>query len=152
MRILRADGSALRFQYDAAVRVVSVTAENQQVVGGYRYGATSARLMSDEGGVRTYYLWSGSAVISEYSESASSGVVQWTKSCVYLGARLLATLMPNGVGGEHVEYHQPDRLGTRLVTNAANTNVVEQVTLPFGTALESESTGATTKRFTTYER
>lgn len=62
VRILRADGSALRFQYDAAVRVVSVTAENQQVVGGYRYGATSARLMSDEGGVRTYYLWSGGAI------------------------------------------------------------------------------------------
>jgi RHS repeat-associated protein len=44
------------------------------------------------------------------------------------------------------------RLGTRLVTNAQDTNSFEQVTLPFGTALSAESTGATSRRFTTYDR
>jgi RHS repeat-associated protein len=53
-----------------------------------------------------------------------------------------------------VQYHHPDRRGTRLITNNANTSVVVQQTLPFGTALDSESTGVNTtaRRFTSYER
>jgi len=71
---------------------------------------------------------------------------------VYLGARLLSTLTPNGSGGEATQYHHPDRLGTRLVTDPSNGTSFEQVTLPFGTALSAESTGATNKRFTSYDR
>jgi hypothetical protein len=61
---------------------------------------------------------------------------------------------PNGSGGRFVQYHHPDRLGTRVVTNAQDTNYFEQQTLPFGTGLnESPPTGGTTdatnRRFTT---
>src|SRR2546425_4455671 len=73
------------------------------------------------------------------------------KGYVYLGARLLATVAPNG-GSERVEYQHPDRLGTRLVTNNQDTSYIEQVTLPFGTALDAESSGATKRRFTSYDR
>src|SRR5690606_10817290 len=46
-----------------------------------------------------------------------------------------------------------DRLGTRLVTNQAGGTSYEQVTLPFGTALNAESTLTTNnKRFTSYDR
>jgi RHS repeat-associated protein len=60
-------------------------------------------------------------------------------------------------GGEAVQYHHPDRLGTRLVTTPANGSYFEQQTLPFGTALnESPPTGAitgeTNRRFTSYDR
>jgi len=99
--------------------------------------------------VRTYYACDGSA---EYTESGGSTTPQWSKTYIYLGARLLSTLTPNGSGGEFVQYHHPDRLGTRLVTNAQDTTHFEQVTLPFGTALNAESTGATNLRFTTYDR
>jgi RHS repeat-associated protein len=51
-----------------------------------------------------------------------------------------------------VSYHHPDRLGTRVVSNNQNTTSFEQVTLPFGTALNSESTGSTNRRFTSYDR
>jgi RHS repeat-associated protein len=51
-----------------------------------------------------------------------------------------------------VSYHHPDRLGTRVVSNNQNTTSFEQVTLPFGTALSSESSGSTNRRFTSYER
>jgi RHS repeat-associated protein len=61
-------------------------------------------------------------------------------------------LTPNGAGGELVQYHHPDRLGTRLVTNAQDSTYFEQVSLPFGTALDSESTGSTKRRFTSYDR
>jgi RHS repeat-associated protein len=39
-----------------------------------------------------------------------------------------------------------------LITNTNDTTVQEQVTLPFGTALSSESTGSTNRRFTSYDR
>jgi RHS repeat-associated protein len=73
------------------------------------------------------------------------------KSYVYLGARLLATIAPNGAS-ERVEYHHPDRLGTRVVTNNQDTTSFEQVSLPFGTALDAESSGSTKRRFTSYDR
>jgi RHS repeat-associated protein len=65
---------------------------------------------------------------------------------------LLSTLTPNGSGGESVEFHHPDRLGTRLVTNPTTGTSFEQVNLAFGTALAAESTGSTNRRFTTYDR
>jgi RHS repeat-associated protein len=76
----------------------------------------------------------------------------WSRSYVYLGARLLSTLTPNGGGGEIVQYHHPDRLGTRVVSNPANGTSFEQVTMPFGAAFASESTGSTNRRFTSYDR
>lgn len=106
-------------------------------------------MILEEAGVRTYYACDGSV---EYVESGGSTIPQWSKTYIHLGARLLSTLTPNGSGGEFVQYHHPDRLGTRLVTNAQDTNYYEQVTLPFGTALNAESSGSTNRRFTTYDR
>lgn len=87
----------------------------------------------------------------EYTEFSST-VMTWTKSYYYLGERLLSTVTPNGSGGEITEYNHPDRLGTRLVTNQAAGTNYEQINLPFGTALNAESTGSNSKRFTSYER
>src|SRR5690606_16150465 len=67
--------------------------------------------------------------------------------------RLLSMLTPNGSGGESSEYHHPDRLGTRIITNPLTGGWSEQVTLPFGNALGAESSGTPGKRrFTSYER
>jgi RHS repeat-associated protein len=150
-RALVAGGSASqRFQYDAANRLVKVKADdNTTVIATYTYGDSNERLVADEGGVRTYYGCNGSA---EYIESGGSTAPAWSKSYVYLGGRLLATLTPNGSGGEAVQYHHPDRLGTRLVTDPSNGTSFEQVTLPFGTPLNAESTGASNRRFTSYDR
>src|SRR5713101_4772633 len=95
--------------------------------------------------------------IAEYTESGGSSSPAWSKSYVYLGARLLSTLTPNGSGGEAIQFHHPDRLSTRIVTNPANGTFFEQQTLPFGTALtESPPTGGmtneTNRRFTSYDR
>ena len=152
-RTLTASNTHQRYKYDAAGRLAQFLADdNQTVIASYSYSATNQRLLADEGGYRTYWVWSGSQVLAEYGEVNNSGVVQWNKSSVYMGARLLATLQPNGSGGEVLQYHHPDRLGTRLVSNAADTGYFEQVTLPYGIALEAESTGASSSRFTSYER
>ena len=108
--------------------------------------------MSDEVGTRTYYDCEGGATIAEYIESGGSITPAWSKSYIYLGSELLSTLVPNGSGGENVQYHHSDGLGTRLVTDPSNGTSFEQVTLPFGTALNAESTGATNRRFTSYDR
>jgi RHS repeat-associated protein len=127
---------------------------NQTTVASYTYGDSNERLILEEAGVRTYYACDGSA---EYTESGNSSTPQWSKTSIYLGARLLSTLTPNGSGGQFVQYHHPDHLGTRLVTNAQDTNYFEQQTLPFGTALNElpptgAVTGFTNRRFTTYDR
>jgi RHS repeat-associated protein len=149
VRALVAGGSSQYLQYDAANRLVKVKAnDNLTVIATYSYGDSRERLMVEEGGSRTYYADD----LAEYTESGGSANPSWSKSNVFLGARLLATLTPNGSGGETVQYHHPDQLGTRLVTDPSNGTSFEQVNLPFGTALNAESTGSTKRRFTTYDR
>jgi len=149
-------GGWQRFQYDAANRLVKVKADdNVTVLASYTYADDNQRLITDESGLRTYYAAEGGSVIAEYTESGGSTTPAWSKSYVYLGARLLSTLQPNGSGGETIQYHHPDRLGTRLVTGtdgSGNPTSFEQVALPFGTALINESSGATNRRFTSYDR
>jgi RHS repeat-associated protein len=151
-RIVRADGSAQRFQYDAANRLIQVKDDYGYTLQTITYGDSNERLISNEGGYRTYYAGEGGSTVAEYFEVGSSTTPAWSKSYVYLGARLLSTLTPNGNGGEAVQYHHPDRLGTRLITDPSNGTSFEQVMLPFGTALTAESTGATNRRFTSYDR
>ena len=143
-----------RFQYDAANRMVSVkTDDNLITLATYTYGSSSERLIGDEGGSRTYYVSDVEKTVAEYSESGASTTPVWSKSYIFLDGRLLSVLTPDGSGGDAVEYHHPDRLGTRIVTNPATGTALEQVTLPFGTVINSESTNTTTKRrFTSYDR
>jgi RHS repeat-associated protein len=155
-RVQRTDGSWHRHVYDAAGRLVKVQNDSSVTQVIHTYGASNHRLIEQVGNEssnqRTYYAWAGDSVIAEYEETAAAPTTpRWVKSYVYLGGRLLATIAPNGVS-ERVEYQHPDRLGTRLVTNNQDTTSFEQAALPFGTALDAESTGATKRRFTSYDR
>ena len=87
---------------------------------------------------------------AEYTEFVC-GTLTWTKSYNYLGESVLSTIS-NVSGSGVTEFNHPDRLGTRVVTNQTNGTNSEQTTLPFGTALNAESTISLTKRFTFYER
>jgi RHS repeat-associated protein len=146
-----------RFEYDAANRLVKVKNDSGTTIQSFVYGATNQRLITQDGDEqsnnRTYYAWAGGNVVAEYNETnALPTSPQWSKSYIFAGARLLSTLTPSGQSSEAIQYHHPDHLGTRLITNANDTTVQEQVTLPFGTALDSESTGSTNRRFTSYDR
>lgn len=141
-----------RFQYDAANRLVKIKADdNVTVLATYTYGDSNERLIAEDSGTRTYVNYNGGAAIAEFTESGASTTPLWSKSYVYLGTRLLSTLTPSG-GSEVVQLQHPDRFGTRLVTTPSNGTSFEQVTLPFGTALGAESTGATNRRFGSYDR
>jgi RHS repeat-associated protein len=149
-------GAPQHYEYDAANRLVKVRDQYGFEIASYVYGAGNQRLIAQDGressNQRTYYVWGGGAVIAEYSESPQMPTTpRWTRNYIYLGNRLLATHEAAG-SSEQVQYHHPDRLGTRVVTNATTGGWYEQVTLPFGVALNGESSGATNRRFTTYER
>lgn len=150
-----AAGDILKYQYDAAGRLVKVKNVNNQTISTYTYGSSRERLITQNGDEnstnRTYYAWEGESVIAEFIDSATPNQLAWTKNYIFLGGKLLATQEKNGTG-ELLQFNHSDQLGTRLVTNPANGTSFEQSTLPFGTALESESSGAINRRFTSYDR
>lgn len=143
------------FVYDAAGRLAKVKNQSGTTLATYTYGASNKRLITQTGSEtstdKTYYIWEGDAVIVEYVEQTTATMPKWSKNYIYLGGRLLATQAPNGTS-EIVQYHHPDRLGTKLVTNNLDTTSFSQANLPFGTALDAESTGTTNRRFTSYDR
>jgi RHS repeat-associated protein len=152
-KVTKEDGTIFRYQYDAAGRMVKVKNNNGQTLTTYTYGESRERLITQEGDEnstnRTYYAWEGGAVISEYVDI--NNALQWTKNYIYMGGSLLAT-QEQTVAGEKVQFDHADQLGTRLITDPGTGTSFEQATLPFGTALESESTGAINRRFTSYDR
>ena len=149
------DGNGLLFEYDAAGRISLIRKESDNsLVQAFQYGSTNARLMDTNYGFGYLKLFAstGGTTLAEYTEFTAA-VPTWTKSYTYFSSSQLATITPNGQGGEYTEFNHPDRLGTRLVTNQAGGTAYEQVHLPFGTALNAESTlQNNNKRFTSYDR
>ncbi|HMO80001.1 MAG TPA: hypothetical protein PKD24_04350 [Pyrinomonadaceae bacterium] len=118
----------------------------------FKCGSTNARLMALDYASNqwTIYASTGGTTLAEYTEFTEH-TPTWTKTYTYLGSSHLATITPNGTGGEYVEFNHPDRLGTRLVTNQQGDASYEQVHLPFGTALGAESSGFSNQVFTSYD-
>jgi RHS repeat-associated protein len=153
------NNSGQAFVYDAAGRLAKVKTLGGATLATYTYGASNRRLITQTGSEsstdKTYFIWEGNSVIAEYVEQTSATMPKWSRNYIYLGGRLLSTEAPNG-SGEIVHYHHPDRLGTKLVTNNLDTTSFHQANLPFGTALEAESssgiTSVTNRRFTSYDR
>ncbi|MGI8639948.1 MAG: RHS repeat-associated core domain-containing protein [Pyrinomonadaceae bacterium] len=154
-RALAEDGvSWLKFEYDSANRLVVVRRDDGTAIQSFQYGATNARLIAYNliTYLATIYVSNGGTTLAEYTEFGAN-VPTWTKSYVYLGDSMLSTVTPNGQGGEFTEFNHPDRLGTRTITNQQAGTSSEQTTLPFGTALDAESTRTNNpKRFTSYDR
>jgi len=157
-RTLRPDGSQHAYEYDGAGRLSQVRDQNGQVLETYTYGADNRRLCTTKGnpatGVETtYYVWDGNTLLAEYHDNGSAAGLAWGKSYVYFGSRLLATMAPDPSGNlpELVQFHHPDRLGTRLITNLSDTTVIDQTTLPFG-GLPAGSPNASGRLFTSYDR
>jgi RHS repeat-associated protein len=118
----------------------------------YTYGVSRDRLVSTDAAssTRTYYVRGGSGVIAEYKDTGAGVIPTYSRQYVYLNGSMLASLKPSGTS-EVIEWYHTDRLGIRLLATTT-TSVKENVTLPFGSALISESTGSTNYAFTTYDR
>ncbi len=154
-RALAEDGVTwLKYEYDAANRLQIIKKDDGSANGinwqAFQYGSTNQRLMDYDYFSGTFKIF-GSGGSIEYTEFTSA-VMTWTKSYVHLGDSILSTNTPNGNGGETTEFNHPDRLGTRIVTNQTTGTTTEQASLPFGTALSSETSRSESKRFTSYDR
>ena len=157
----RAEGGTtwLKYEYDAANRLRIIKKDDGSNNGdgallqAFLCGANNARIFADDyrNGEKTVYATLGGTTISEYVEDVAN-TPRWTKSYVFMGDSLLSTATPNGTSAEFTEYSHPDLLGTRMITNQQAAASYEQKTLPFGTALNAESTANTNRRFTSYDR
>ena len=152
------DGTTwVKYEYDSANRLWLVKRDSDGVMlQRFGYGATNARFQSldNQTGQWTMYAAVGGTTLAEYTEFSPS-VPTWTKSYTYMGGSQLSTITPNGSGGEITEYNHPDRLGTKTITNQTGGTSSEQAHLPFGTALNAETSPPLTtnnKRFTSYDR
>ena len=127
---------------------------NQTLLQWTEYAADNARLLTLDPTTNQWSIYAsvGGTVLAEYTEFSPSNPT-WVKSYTYLGSSQLSTITPNGTGGEYTEYNHPDRLGTRVITNQQGGTSYEQAHLPFGTALNAESSVTNNnKRFTSYDR
>jgi RHS repeat-associated protein len=149
-RSLAEDGVTwLKYEYDAANRLQVIRKDSDNsVLEAFQFGSTNQRLMKTDYALGQTTIYSGDVEYTEYV----SAIMTWTKSYVRLGDSILSTITPNGSGGETTEFNHPDRLGTRIVTNQTTGTSTEQASLPFGTALGSETSRSESKRFTSYDR
>ncbi|MCI0393184.1 MAG: RHS repeat-associated core domain-containing protein [Acidobacteria bacterium] len=160
--VINDSGTQQQYRYDSAGRLAQVLDGSGGLLATHSYGASNERLMSVEGGMTRYYGWDGGRIIAEY-EASGVNALQWKTSYVYLGGRLLATT--SGSSGAETRFHHPDRLGTRLVTDSSNGEMVtEQMVLPFGTMQpyggfggdnswqHATKSNPSQKRFTSYDR
>jgi RHS repeat-associated protein len=156
-RAVRTDGRAQIYQYDAAGRLAQVRDEAGNVLESYTYaGASNYRIITQYGAPssgRKYYVWSGDHVIAEYDapDASTPTTLQWSKSYIYLGERLLATVEQSGIG-ELVRYYHPDRLSTILISTADNMTVTKQATFAYGVEIPGNPASSNSMRFTTYDR
>jgi RHS repeat-associated protein len=154
-RSQRADGSWLRYRYDAAGRLASVLTDSGAVLESYSYSIDRQRLMTDRpgaSGLRTYYAWDGDQVVAQYQPLTAGGDLVWARSTVYLGDRPLAVIAPE-VSGNGAVYMHSDRLGLRLVTFDTAGPGIGQTVLPFGTFLAGGGrSGPVNPVFTSYDR
>jgi RHS repeat-associated protein len=146
------NGTWMRYRYDSAGRLVDVRNDSNVSVESYSYGASNQRLKTDFAGggaaPSIHYAWEGGQVIAEYRANNFASTLGWDKYYVYLGGRLLATSELTG----GTKYYHPDRLGTRIVSDASSGSITtSQTNLPYGTALETSGTSLA-RRFTSYDR
>jgi RHS repeat-associated protein len=119
----------------------------------YTYGIGRERLVTANAvtSTRTYFARGGAVVLAEYQETGASTAPTYSKQYVYFRGRLISAIKRSGTSESNEWYHN-DRLGVRLIGAATGTTPKEQVTLPYGTLLASESTGSINYAFTMYER
>jgi RHS repeat-associated protein len=152
-RALAEDGVTwLKYEYDAANRLQIIKKDSDNsTMQAFQFGSSNQRLMDMDYQYGYLKIIGGGGAV-EYTEFAGA-VPTWTKSYVRLGGSILSTITPNGSGGETTEFNHPGRLGISLTTNQQSGTFSEQNSLPFGTALASETTpNNNTKKFTSYER
>ena len=151
-RSQREDGSWLRYRYDAANHLATVLTDAGVVLESYSYAADGHRLIVNNPGASgrdTYYVWDADNALAEYHIPIVGGKLLWSKSSIYLGNRVLATLQQEA---SNTSFRHWDRLEVRLITNGLTAISTRQINLPFGTLLPDESSSPVNPIYITFDR
>lgn len=130
------------YKYDAENRLVEMDGISDGVVATYAYDGNSVRTVKVWGADRTYYLYSGSQLLSEFEDASSNTYTAGTT--------------PGTVGSDSVAlimYQHPDHLSTRIATDNSGNYAASQARYPFGDAWYGASwlaTASVTRKFTSY--
>jgi RHS repeat-associated protein len=128
------------YAYDGANRLTAINT----TAAVYSYFGPQ-RVKKVLGSTTTRYIYSGSKLIAEYTNTGNNPPTLSTEY-IYAGSKLLVT-----IAGSTITYHHPDHLSNRAETNASGTRTRTFGQLPFGETWYE--TGAADKwKFTGYER
>jgi RHS repeat-associated protein len=134
-------GAPVRFSYDAAGRLVAVTASSGAVLLENLYGVCHRRraARNPATGEMTLYAWDGDHVIGQYTSPGPQAppltLPQWDSFGYFLGGRALAVQESSGDAWTLLH---PDRIGTRYVTSSSGDSTfdADMLWLPYGLTIE----------------
>jgi len=128
---------------DAENRLVELRQTNDALVATYAYDGNSLRVIKVVGADRTWYLYAGTQVISEFEDAASNNYSAGTTPG-QAGSDTYAVLL----------YQHPDHLTTRATTDNSGLSSNQQAHYPYGEGWYGTGTAdpSVLKKFTSYEK
>jgi RHS repeat-associated protein len=132
-----------KYKYDAENRQVEVRLTNDTLVATYAYDGYSLRVIKVVGADRTWYLYAGDQVVSEFEDAASNTYSSGTT--------------PGSAPSDSVAilvYQHSDHLTTRVTTDQQGYLANQQGHYPFGELWYSNGTAdpSVLQKFTSYEK
>jgi hypothetical protein len=132
-----------KFKYDAENRLVEVKNLSDTLIATYAFDGNSLRTIKVVGADRTWYLYDGTKLISEFEDAASSNYSSGTNPGS-AGSDSTATLL----------FQLADHLTTRLTTDQQGNVSNEQAHYPYGESWYATGTAdpSVERKFTSYLR
>jgi RHS repeat-associated protein len=130
-----------KYKYDAENRLVELRLLNDTLVATYAVDGNSLRVSKVWSGERTWYIYAGTQLISEYEDAASA---------TYSAGTNAGSAQSDSVST--ILYQHADHLTTRLTTENSGQLGNAQRHYPYGEALQASGTAdpSVLRKFTTY--
>lgn len=130
-----------KYTYDAENRLVEIQTLGSSVISTYAYDGYGQRSVKVAGTNRTFFLYSGGRLISEFSDSSSASYTPGTT--------------PKQAPSDSVSlilYQHPDQLTTRMTTDNSGTVASQQGHYPYGDLWYAMGTAdpSVLRKFTSY--
>ncbi|MBI3485115.1 MAG: hypothetical protein HY012_08195 [Acidobacteria bacterium] len=132
-----------KYKYDAENRLVELRLPNDTLIASYAFDGNSLRVVKVWGADRTFYIYAGTQLISEF-EDAASNTYQPGTAPGQAGSDSTATVL----------YQHADRLTARLTTDNSGNLSNEQAHYPYGEQWYAGGTAdpSVLRKFTSYQK
>jgi RHS repeat-associated protein len=132
-----------KYKYDAENRLVEIRLVNNTLVSTYAYDGNSLRVIKVVGADRTWYLYAGGQVVSEFEDAASNTYSSGTN--------------PGSAPSDSVStlvYQHGDHLTSRITTDQQGNVANQQAHYPYGENWYATGTAdpSVLRKFTSYEK